>query len=1005
MLLLTPLLTAGYPTSTPTAPTPPHETTLLDGLTFPESDWDDTWAYPLKDGPNVGSTSDADINATVESCCDSSESVGPDCSAMSGSCSGGDLQFQLRGWEDSGSVTFDGTGLCYAYSQHDITRLVTCVQPCIATCVGGGGSQSECGDECAIYCGPERMGPACDNESEEFDLYEASIDSTVWKDAGVNRTATPDTTSAETGPSTTHDGSTLAFARIVGAPNLHKDLYLSTLTGMPAVWDTPAAVSDVNTPCNEDNPHVVIDELSGNDGLRLYFDSDRDPGKTSWTSTSDCSPGESHLWVARRDHTDTWGDEVLVDLPTPDTDEAWAIDSRRSPFVTANDPTSAGRQIFWSGREDDCATAGNPALGCIYRAEQSGDGAIDDPWTNQTLIVKPTAYADATYGDVIYVDHVSITGDGEYMHFSYITPQQAPPDIEPPIDTNKPLDDATKGIQFSGENWGQAYALAHPANFHDSNQLTPGWEDSVNISPDGRTLYFAYTTFVFGQAFWGQGGIDACDPDTPRVLPSFLDKGPARGASIWEKGAFDIYEATISTTLYPLFPTTWVPVYRDVNYPLWEGTKINPYSDEYPRLDGSNINDFCMNDFESEVISTSDPDCVTVDDQHQNEAAVTVSIDANGDEHMLFVRYGHLGDTPTTDPSCANAPPLSMFTFRIMESVNDWIGMLTPFTIQSDSDPCSDNDPTLTANATSVYFCSNRDAASGDCERFLAKDWRIYHSRKHCGSGSDEWCTPPDEVLSDTGGGPNETYDDCGITGCEDCPNPDPAICPPATCLPFCQNSRLPKWSAKQPFVDEAESYMYFLGSGEDCDASCIYRSERVGTSDPPTFGAPLKIAESRQIPLVCSGSSGDVDKIVGLGEPSVTRDGQFMYFVYLQLTAIGDAIEDCTANSASPDPGPEGEPWPCRCNSSYSPTGCKLPPCQLPYLFNNDPPDPGVNCTWACDPERKEFIDYYGECRPFSELLCASPGTYDGVDQYDFGIGVARRPSWQVNLGVVRAN
>ncbi|MCA9773204.1 MAG: hypothetical protein KC466_12400 [Myxococcales bacterium] len=226
---------------------------------------------------------------------------------------------------------------------------------------------------------------------------------------------------------------------------------------------------------------------------------------------------------------------------------------------------------------------------------------------------------------------------------------------------------------------------------------------------------------------------------------------------------------------------------------------------------------------------------------------------------------------------------------------------------------------------------------------------------------------------------------------------------------------------AHQPFVTDDEQEMLFLGNGPDCipdpttayeqnfpedynqsTGGCIYRARR----DPnegagaPKFIDPVLIAKPQPIELACQGSSaGDTGKIVGLGEPSMTKDGQLLYFVYMRKTEAGETLRPC--DSGDSDPLASGVR--CKCADPYEPAGCTLQPCQL-----LDPIDqvPGTNCVWACDETRKKNdVD----CYPWSLLLCkepteTQPDSADGVDAYEFGIGVARKPHFDVSIGVVQA-
>ncbi|MCA9774083.1 MAG: hypothetical protein KC466_16805, partial [Myxococcales bacterium] len=140
-------------------------------------------------------------------------------------------------------------------------------------------------------------------------------------------------------------------------------------------------------------------------------------------------------------------------------------------------------------------------------------------------------------------------------------------------------------------------------------------------------------------------------------------------------------------------------------------------------------------------------------------------------------------------------------------------------------------------------------------------------------------------------------------------------------------------------------------------------------------------------------------------------------YFLYnvktdtgepLKLTGTG-AIQDCTETSTPSDPAEDL----CKCTGTYAPTGCWMEDCS--QVLGGTP---GVDCKQFCrashilgvpEPPATEVF----ECLPLSVFYCNEPGNsqdtsadpeVEGVDVFDFRIGVARRDRWDPSLGVVQA-
>ena len=105
------------------------------------------------------------------------------------------------------------------------------------------------------------------------------------------------------------------------------------------------------------------------------------------------------------------------------------------------------------------------------------------------------------------------------------TPTPVPTAPAPPVGT------ALTGITLL-DGWTNPHALPDGVN-------TIGWEDSSNISADGKTLYFSYTQY--DQGILASSG-------------TLVITGPARAG---QKGpAFDIYEATIDAGAWNIVDST-----------------------------------------------------------------------------------------------------------------------------------------------------------------------------------------------------------------------------------------------------------------------------------------------------------------------------------------------------------------------------------------------------------------------------------------------------------------
>ncbi|MCA9773105.1 MAG: hypothetical protein KC466_11905, partial [Myxococcales bacterium] len=759
MLLLAPLLTARYPTSTPTAPTPPRDTATgdaLQGLTFYE-EWDGQTAYPLSRGDYVAvSPYGKQPNALVDVCCAPDETVGPDCALRVDEtgdvCPASKTEHTIKGWEDGSFISYDGATLYYAYTQYDLAWYAGCDVPCFSNCViigcappGACDTETalnavidECTWGCEAHCGRPVHGPPFDNDDLYAELYETEIneapDPDVWAEKPAAQTANPDAAAAwgAKGASVNHDETEMAFGRFVmdtydSVDFYHVDIFLSTLSSgdwtAGTVVPAPSSGAPVNTVCNEENPHIVEDS----DGTRLYFESTRNPALSSWTDPNQvCSELYRDIWVAKRTGS-TWSAAVVVDLPDIYFLDGIGSAARKAPFVTAKDPDEPmndprGRWIYWIGTEGECYETVNsakvPTPGCIYRAFQSSDLDYDDPWTGlgtsgrSEIIAKPRAFDAAWLDEISILTDVSLTADGQWLYFTYAGLDSWPPDVEPAVDTTaiSELGDDDDGIDFPNGKWGYPTALAEAANYDDGTGDTSGWEDSTNISMDGRTLYFAYSAWIIGQALWSQPGNLANTTEfvEPWVLYNDGVRRPDQDSSITNaKAGLSIYEATINAST-----GEWDVVFSKANYANYcepvstcGGTCENPC--EF-------ATDTCIN-YRPGTTDGTETGCLTPDHNGQSEGAVTVSVDASGVRHMVFVRYGDFRAGASGKPrmyvstdTCGSGGTGSGTDWCIPSLFDDVT--IDDATASEALKLCRDNDPHLTNHATSVYFDSNRGA-------------------------------------------------------------------------------------------------------------------------------------------------------------------------------------------------------------------------------------------------------------------------------------------------------
>ncbi len=270
------------------------------------------------------------------------------------------------GWEDSANISADGKTLYFSYTQYDFAALASSSHTLVLT-------------------GPNRPGM----KGPGFDVFEATIAGGAWSvaDSTVN-SADPQLSEAATGVDV--DETRMAFINF----STNGDIYLSEKTaGAWAVGGTKLP-PNVNTTCVEDNPTLSAD------GLTLWFDSNR--------STAGCQDGHGtrEVFVTHDLGGGAWSDPVVVTGGPGDASQGYAWQA----FVTAD-----GSEIWWSGFGTGCSGS---AL-CLYEAPR----VSDDVWGTPSVIITPSA-SGAT-GQAYTLGEASITADGHYLYFAYITNDSA----------------------------------------------------------------------------------------------------------------------------------------------------------------------------------------------------------------------------------------------------------------------------------------------------------------------------------------------------------------------------------------------------------------------------------------------------------------------------------------------------------------------------------------------------------------------------------------------------
>ena len=268
------------------------------------------------------------------------------------------------GWEDSPFISADGNVLYFGYSPLDLDEL----QQGIVSVIGP-------------TTAPERP----NHHGVHMDIYEARIEDDAWLIDSSSANSSNDL-HPEAAIGVNGDQSTMVFGRFVG----EGDLYISEKTG--DVWNTPQLLpAPINTQCAEDNPHL------SRDGLRLYFDSNREDA-TGTSCTDESTSKHRQIFVGERTG-DTWGTPVVIAGAPSGMQVDWQAFTK-----------SGGEYLYWN---TDCTPARTQS--CVFRAHRQLDGS----YAEQTMIMRATDLLLKTPGDVISTGEVSITDDGRFLYFVY----------------------------------------------------------------------------------------------------------------------------------------------------------------------------------------------------------------------------------------------------------------------------------------------------------------------------------------------------------------------------------------------------------------------------------------------------------------------------------------------------------------------------------------------------------------------------------------------------------
>lgn len=189
---------------------------------------------------------------------------------------------------------------------------------------------------------------------------------------------------AEWGPSLTADGLTLFFAHesADGA-----DLYRATRPDRGVTFSAPVALTDLNTDADEGTPFV------SNDGLRLYFYSNRDGGL-----------GGRDLYVATRSSVaaEFTSPQPLANVNSAASDHLPRLSSDELTlwFTSPRDGGVAGADLWMASRTSSDAAFGTPTL---FEAVNGSSGEESGNLTEDGLVLVFDSTREGTGNSQIFM--------------------------------------------------------------------------------------------------------------------------------------------------------------------------------------------------------------------------------------------------------------------------------------------------------------------------------------------------------------------------------------------------------------------------------------------------------------------------------------------------------------------------------------------------------------------------------------------------------------------------
>lgn len=265
------------------------------------------------------------------------------------------------GWEDSPFISPDGKTLYFGYTPLDV---------------------DEVWNDNPVVVGPIKAPKRTNHNGLIFDIYEAHVEKGKWvvENSSVN-SKSPDHGEAAVGVGTNQ--SQMVFVRWPG-----EDIYLSTRQ-TDGSWGKSHRLPDpVNSPCNEDNPHL------SKDGKTLYFDSNRKDLKGSQCLGQEAR-FQRHIWVSYSINQ-KWSEPQKLH-----------IEAKKGYFFMQPFSQNDGQDLYWTGM---CETSNSL---CVYHSRR----ASKRRYTGTTMILQASAKKGG--GRIHEVGEVSITEDGSLMYFVY----------------------------------------------------------------------------------------------------------------------------------------------------------------------------------------------------------------------------------------------------------------------------------------------------------------------------------------------------------------------------------------------------------------------------------------------------------------------------------------------------------------------------------------------------------------------------------------------------------